>query len=146
MKSAINIFFSVAIILMFSFPAIAWSDAASAHAKKDSTTQDTDLRLLLNTFAAFAEEHIEGVLRGLNILSVTEEIESGEWDDMKGLLTEFSKSGITPAAVWFARPDGSYYTLEKGLTDQNLVTGPISPNSWQGNNVAGEPCYQQIRG
>jgi hypothetical protein len=64
-------------------------------------------------------------------------VRSGEWDTMKGLLTKFSKSGINASAVWFAYPDGSYYTVEKGLTDQNLRDRSYFPVLMAGNDVVG---------
>ncbi len=136
MKTIRLILFSLAVLILFSPPVEARGNVSSDRAEKDSK-QAADLRLLLNTFTAFAEEHIEGILRGLRILSSTEEVQSGEWNNMKGLLTGFSKSGIAPTAVWFARPDGSYYTVEKGLTDLNLLDRHYFPALLKGHDVVG---------
>jgi len=146
MKTIRLIFFSLAVLLVFSPPVKAWGDVSSDRAEKNSSKQVVDLRLLLNAFAAFAEEHIEGISRGLHILSATEEVRSGEWDNMKGLLIEFSKSGIAPAVVWFARPDGSYYTVEKGLTDLNLGDRPYFPALMEGHDVVGDLVINKSTG
>jgi hypothetical protein len=136
MKIIRLIFISLIFLILFSPPVKTWGAVSDARIEKDSK-QVANLRLLLNAFTAFSEEHIEGVLRNLHILSSTEEMRSGEWDNMKGLLTEFSKSGIAPTAVWFARPDGSYYTVEKGLTGLNLADRPYFPTLMEGHDVAG---------
>jgi hypothetical protein len=59
MKSVRIIFISVALIIIFSLPAIARGKIADT--KTDKKMSVTDLRLLLNTFTGFADEHIDGV-------------------------------------------------------------------------------------
>jgi C4-dicarboxylate-specific signal transduction histidine kinase len=65
---------------------------------------------------------------------------------MKGLLTEFANSGINAAAVWFARPDGSYYSVEKGLTGQNLRDRTYFPRLMAGNDVVGDLVISKSTG
>jgi hypothetical protein len=146
MKTIRLIIFSLAILLLFSPCVEARRTVSPSGEEKDSSKQIADLRLLLNGFAAFSEEHIEGILRGLHILSSTEEVRRGEWDDMKSLLTEFSNSGIAPTAVWFAHPDGSYYTVEKGLTDLNLGDRPYFSSLMEGHDVAGDLVISKSTG
>ena len=110
---------------------------SDVRANGEGTMQVADMRIILNTYTALAEEHIEGILRGLKVLSFTEEARSGDWNAMKGLLAEFSRSGITSAAVWYARTDGRYYTAEKGLTDRNIGDRPYFPRLMAGDNVVG---------
>ena len=145
MKIVRLIFFSLAILLLFSPCVEARGNASPARPDKDSA-QVADLRLLLNAFTAFSEEHIDSILRCLHILSSTEEVRSGEWDNMKGLLTQFSKSGIAPTAVWFARPDGSYYTVEKGLTGLNLGDRPYFSSLLEGHDAAGDLVISKSTG
>ena len=104
------------------------------------------MRILLNTFTALAEEQIRGVERSLKILSATEEAKSGDWNAMKGLLTELSSGGINAAAVWYARTDGSYYTVEKGLTDQNISDRPYFPRLLSGENIVGDLVISKSTG
>jgi hypothetical protein len=97
-----------------------------------------NLRLLLNSFAVLGEGHLENVLRGLKIISVTEEAQSGEWEKMRGLLAEFDSSGIKAAVVWFVRPDGSYYSVEKGPTSLNLRYREYFPRLMAGEEIIGD--------
>lgn len=96
-----------------------------------------ELKLLLNSFAALGEGHIQTVLSGLRLMSITEEVQSGNWDKIKPLLSELSKSEIKAAALWFARPDGSYYTVDKDLTGLNLLDLPYFPGLMAGGEVVG---------
>lgn len=95
-----------ALLSVFSLPAMAAEESSAVQDRGGTKMAST--RLFLNSFAALGEGHVESVLRGLKIISVTEEARSGKWENMSGLLTEFSKSGIKAAAVWFVRPDGTY--------------------------------------
>ena len=105
--------------------------------KKAARRKARTCGLSLNGYAAFAEEHIAGTLRGLKLLSFTEEVKSGKWAEMKGLLARFDKSGINAAAAWFARPDGSYYTAEGGLAAHTLADRPYFPTLMAGRDVVG---------
>jgi hypothetical protein len=106
----------------------------------------SDLRLLLNSFGALGEGHVENVLRGLKLISVTEEARSGEWENMRGILAEFGRGGIKAAAVWFVRPDGSYYSLEKGLTGLNLRDREYFPRLMAGGEITGDLVISKSTG
>jgi hypothetical protein len=138
MKTVNAIFASIALVLVFSLPAAAATgpDKPADSGARQAPDQ-AGLRLILNGYAAYAEEHIAGTLRGLELLSYTEEVKSGKWAEMKGLLAQFDKSGITAAAVWYARPDGSYYTAGDGLAAKKLSDRPYFPALMAGQGVAG---------
>jgi hypothetical protein len=123
-------------LLALSLPAKAAEKRAPVQDKKGVST--AELRLLLNSFAALGEGHLENVLRGLELISATEEARSGEWEKIRGLLAEFGRSGIRAAAVWFVLPDGSYYTVEKGLTGLNLNDRPYFPPLMSGEEITGD--------
>jgi hypothetical protein len=126
----------VVLFLAFAVPARAAEGRAELPHRAGADTEE--LRLLLNAFTALGEGQMEDVVRGLTIMAATAEAQSGKWEEMKGLLTEFSGSGIKAAAVWFARPDGSYYTAQMGLTGQNLKDRPYFARLMAGRIVAGD--------
>ncbi len=107
---------------------------------------EDDLRVLLNTFAVLGEGHVESVLHSLRLLSATKEAQSGEWENMRGLLAEFDRSGIKAAAVWFVLPNGSYYTVEKGLTSLNLSDRPYFPRLMAGKEIIGDLVLSKSTG
>jgi hypothetical protein len=125
----------IVLLLVFSVAAFAAEDKSVVRDQGEVNTQE--LRLLLNSFAALGERQIEDVLRCLTVVSATSEAQSGEWEEMKRILAALDGSGINAAAVWFARPDGSYYTLEKGLTDDNLKDRPYFPRLMGNKAVRG---------
>ncbi|MGC2424919.1 MAG: cache domain-containing protein [Nitrospirota bacterium] len=138
MKTVHTIFAAIAIALIFSLPASAQGlDKSAAEKSGAAQAKSADLRLILNGYTAYAEEHIGGTLRGLKLLSFTEEVKSGKWAEMKGLLARFDKSGINAAAVWYARPDGSYYTAGGGLAAHTLADRPYFPALMAGGDVVG---------
>jgi len=96
----------------------------------------TDPRTTLSALVAFTEENISGAMNGLQLLSVTEPVKSGDWEAMKPLLYKFSEN--VSGAVWFARPDGAYYTVEKGLMGQKLSDRQYFKPLMKGRVITGE--------
>ncbi len=121
------------LLLALSIPAIAAENPAAIQGQANIA----DLQTHLNSFAAIAEGHVADVLRNLKLIAMTQEAQSGKWENMKPLLTELSKSGIKAASVWFVLPDGSYYNTEKDLTGQNLRDRAYFPKLMAGEDVAG---------
>jgi hypothetical protein len=104
-----------------------------------------ELRLLLSSFIALGEGRIKDDLLSLKLLSATREVQSGHWKKMKRILAVFGR-GTDAAAVWFARPDGSYYTVEEGLTGQNLKDRPYFPKLMEGKDVTGHLVVSKSTG
>jgi hypothetical protein len=143
MKTA-RIILLVLLFLLLSLPAMSAEQMAPA--QDQGRLNIANFRLLLNSFAALGEGYIEDVLRNLKIMSVTEEAQSGEWEKMRGVLSEFNRSGIKAAPVWFARPDGSYYTVEKGLTGLNLRYREYFPRLMAGEEISGNLVISKSTG
>lgn len=136
---ALNTYFAVIIIMcLFSATTSASEVAPPVKQKDTAVVEEICAKPLLASFTAITEERLEGVLRELKLLSSLQETRSGKWNRMKGLLKNFAASDIKATAVWFARPDGSYYTVEKDLTDQNLRDRPYFSRLIAGNDVVGD--------
>jgi len=95
-----------------------------------------DGKIALSAMVALAEGHIKKTIDSLETLTMTEEVKSGNWEKMKDFLAKVQQSNV-PATVWFARPDGSYFTVDKGLTDQNLKDREYFPKLIAGEKVIG---------
>ncbi|MRR53318.1 MAG: hypothetical protein EG822_02245 [Deltaproteobacteria bacterium] len=134
------------LLLLLSFPALAAEAVPVNESGEAAATRVADMRILLNAFTALAEDHIQGTLHGLKILSATGAMQSGDWNAMKATLGEFSTSGIDAAAVWYARPDGHYYTVDKGLIDQTLSDRPYFPRLMAGASVVGDLVISKSTG
>jgi Cache domain len=134
----------VALFLIVSMSAMAAEYRPAVQDKSGLST--TELHLILNSFVALGEGHLESVLNGLKLMSVTEEVQSGKWENMRPILTAFAGDGINAAAVWFVRRDGSYYTVDKGLTEFNLRDRAYFPRLVAGEEVAGDLVISKSTG
>ncbi len=70
--------------------------------------------------------------------AITEEAASGSWERIKPLLAKIEKQEKGDAVAWFALPDGSYYTVDKGLMDKNLKDRTYFPSVLAGKISVGE--------
>lgn len=104
-----------------------------------------DGRVALSAMIALADYHVGSMLDSLELVAACEDAKSGDWEQMKDLLGQVQRQG-TPAAVWFARPDGSYFTVDKGLTDQNLKDRAYFPKAMAGETVIGELVVSRSTG
>lgn len=120
--------------------------ASSAIAAQAGENLTLDPRVGLNAYAALVEQELESARNGLQILAATENVVSGDWDSIKGPLAQFAKGRPTSAAVWFARPDGSYFTIEAGLTNQNLKDRDYFPGLMAGKEMAGDLVVSKSTG
>lgn len=100
----------------------------------------------LNAYAALVEQELDSARNGLRVLAVTENVVSGDWDRIKGPLAQFAKGISTSAAVWFARPDGSYFTVEAGLTNENLKDRHYFPDLMDGKEIEGDLVVSKSTG
>lgn len=91
----------------------------------------------LSGAVALIDNHIQSMVSTMQVLAVTDEVKSGNWDTMSGILTKFQESQIL-AAVWFAFPDGSYYSAGVGKGSGNLSDRAYFPKVMSGSTVVGD--------
>lgn len=105
-----------------------------------------DAKVGLNAYASLVEQefaHTQGTLR---VLASSDNAMSGNWDRIKGPLAVLAKNAPTGSAVWFVRPDGSYFTVESGLTNQNLKDRGYFPRLMAGKEVSGDLVISKSTG
>jgi methyl-accepting chemotaxis protein len=83
----------------------------------------TDARVALKAYQGLVEEHLAGILRAEKALAATSDARSARWTAIKPALKSLGTSLGTDAAVWFALPDGGYYTAEGDRAEQSLKAG-----------------------
>jgi C4-dicarboxylate-specific signal transduction histidine kinase len=103
------------------------------------------IRTVLSMMCALADSRIEGMANALTVAAQAQDTQSLEWDKLKPLLAAIQKR-FGPANVWFARPDGSYFTVDKGLTDKNLKDRPYFPKVMAGETSVGELVVSRATG
>jgi ABC-type amino acid transport substrate-binding protein len=103
------------------------AEAAPAGAQAD---------LYLDILAAETDGRLKAVLRPLEVIAVTTEAQSGEWQNIRPLLVAL-EAKEPDALTWYALPDGSYYTVSDGLESANLKTRTYFPVVLAGNESVG---------
>ncbi len=97
---------------------------------------EADAQSLLSAFVSYTDLRVRSVQQALEILASTSEVTSREWKEMEGLLGGYQKSD-RGLIVWFVRPDGTYYTVDKGLMDVKLSDRSYFPDLMAGRKVTG---------
>ena len=104
-----------------------------------------DAEMGVSALVALAESHINGYFNSIEALSMTQEVQSAQWDNMSALLKAVDDAG-TGGTVWFVMPDGSYYTVEQGETDENLSDRSYFDGLMEGNEVLGPVVVSKSTG
>jgi hypothetical protein len=124
--------------------AFSWMPVTSA---AKTPVVSLDPQAALGAYMGLVEEHFASIIRTERALALTTEARSGKWDSVKPLLDSFSNDLPTDATVWYARPDGSYYTTESGkLTDQNLKDRTYFPRLLAAQEVKGDLVISKSTG
>jgi hypothetical protein len=105
-----------------------------------------DARIGLNAFQGVVEDHLAGALNGLKALAATQDVKSGDWERVKGPLGQLSGDLPSDAAMWFARPDGSYFTVAAGTIGETLKDRDYFPALMAGKDVNGSLVISKSTG
>jgi hypothetical protein len=97
---------------------------------------ETDALRLLSAFASYTDLRLRSVQESLEILAATTEARSGRWEDMKGLVAGYQESDGGLVA-WYARPDGTYWTGDKGRMSVTLSDRDYFPDLMAGRDILG---------
>ncbi|MDD4928948.1 MAG: hypothetical protein PHP85_06695 [Gallionella sp.] len=113
-------------------PAISFAEPAS----EPRISSERAAESLLSAFMSYTDLRISSVQRSLEILAATTEARSREWGKMKDLLSGYQKSDAG-LIVWFVRPDGNYYTVDKGLMNVSLADRSYFPGLMADQKITG---------
>lgn len=127
---------------------LAQVPAARAPLKQPAVSQaysEVDAQSLLSAFAAYTDLRMRSVQQNLETLASTNEARSADWEDMRPLLGAYQRSdgGLVS---WFVRPDGTYFTPDKGLMDVTLSDRSYFPDLMSGRNVMGSLVVSKATG
>lgn len=100
----------------------------------------------LKSYQGLVEDHLSGILRTERAVAMSSDAKSGRWDLIKPILDRLGKDTRTASAVWFALPDGKYFTTEKGVIDQNLKDRSYFSRLMDGKDVIGELVISKSTG
>ncbi|HAH08431.1 MAG TPA: hypothetical protein DCM05_18205 [Elusimicrobia bacterium] len=91
---------------------------------------------LLSAIMTIAEERIRGTYGTVRLLAATDEVLSGKWDNMRELFQ--TAAGTLNGVLWYVRPDGVYFTADKGLMARKVNDRFYFPRLMEGEPVVGE--------
>ncbi len=115
----------------------SWGFAKGAATLAAPPVPAIDGRIGIAAAVALGEGHILGTVHSIELLAMSEEVRSGKWERMRGLLTRFKEVEIA-AVVFFAPPDGSYYAVEKGKTNVNIKDRAYFRKAMAGERAIGD--------
>lgn len=100
---------------------------------------------LLSAVGSLADAYLLQTRHTLEMLARTAEVQSGQWDRMKPLVSA-SVPPTLPQVLWFARPDGTYYTSAGGRVDPKLSDRAYFPQLMAGEAVCGDLVVSKSTG
>lgn len=104
-------------------------------------------QVVLKSYMGMVEEYLLGVLRNQRLIALTNEAQTKNWNSVKPLLMQLSKDLSTEATVWYALPDGNYYSTETdGLTKQNIKDRDYFQKLMQGQDIIGHLVVSKSTG
>ncbi len=125
-------FFLGVILSLVLMPLVAFAQPAP----EPPSVAERDAQSLLSAFMSITDLRIRSVQQSLEILASTTEAKTGKWDKMKGLLKGYQNSD-DGFIIWYVRPDGSYYTVDKELMDARLSDRDYFPDLMAGKKITG---------
>ncbi|MFA5254142.1 MAG: transporter substrate-binding domain-containing protein [Methanoregula sp.] len=90
----------------------------------------------VNAMVATTDGQMKAILRPYEVLALTDEARSGEWNRIQPLLAALMNKE-PDTWLWYARPDGSYYAVAEGLTSANLRSRSYFPTVLAGKESVG---------
>ncbi len=123
-----------------------WGQFSAQRAARDSVMIEGEVGL--SSLIALVEGHIGSMMRTMEVLAMTDEVKSANWNNMQALLTKFNEfqNPTVPSLAWFAFPNGSYYAVGIGLTDKNIADRPYFPKVMAGEAVLGDLVVSKATG
>ena len=104
-----------------------------------------DTKVGVSTLVALADCHISSYANALESLAITQEVQSGDWEEMSGLLANVEEAQVH-GTMWFVLPDGSYSTVELEQTGMNLSDRAYFPGLMAGNKILGDLVVSKSTG
>lgn len=125
---------AVAIGLLWSSPA---ARGTADPLSDEAPTFTVDGQIALHSFMALSDSHMKKLADLLHLLATTDDARSGEWERIRGRLDGVTAMTV-PAVLWFARPDGSYWTVAEGRAAGKLSDRAYFPRVLGGQTVLGD--------
>lgn len=106
---------------------------------------EIDGRVGLAALASLSDGHLEKIAKDFQLLALRDEVRSANWTVIQEPLAAVAAGNI-PALVWFALPDGSYWSVQGGKASGNLSDRAYWPRLMGGEIVLGHLVASKATG
>ena len=104
-----------------------------------------DGRVGLASLMALGDGHLQQIANDFQILARSEEVRSADWERIRGPLGAVEQLNVR-ALLWFALPDGSYWSVQEGRAAGNLSDRVYWPRVMAGQIVIGDLVASRATG
>lgn len=115
--------------LLLALAGTATASAQSPAVRGADSTFSVDGAVALASLMSLADGHLIRMAGFLEVLA-SGEARTSPWPAFRGRLDELGRHNV-PAVLWFAVPDGRYWTAAGEGEAGGPPTGPTSPGCWR---------------
>lgn len=109
-----------------------------AHAQQRSDPSFTvDGHVALHSFMSLSDAHLKQLADLLHLLAATDAARSGDWQRIRVPLGEVATMSV-PAVLWYARTNGTYWTVQQGRAAGTLADRAYFPRVLRGKTILGD--------
>lgn len=91
----------------------------------------------LDSFVSLSDAHIGATLHSLEAFAASSQARSGSWSEVAGALKTATQGNVA-LTVFYALPNGRYWTLAKGLQPVPIDDRPYFATVFSGKNAIGD--------
>lgn len=104
-----------------------------------------DGRIGLASLMALSDGHLQQIANDFQLLARSAEVRSTDWERIRAPLGAVEQLNVQ-ALIWFALPDGSYWSVQEGRAAGNLSNRPYWPRLMAGQIVIGDLVASRATG
>lgn len=109
-----------------------------AHAQQQPDPSFTvDGQVALHSFMSLSDAHLKQLADLLHLVAATDAARSGDWQRIRGPLGEVATMSV-PAVFWYARTNGTYWTVQQGRAAGTLTDRAYFPKVLRGQTILGD--------
>jgi hypothetical protein len=130
------------VLLVLALLALLACDNAGPAEPQDFVVEG---RVALASLMVLGDGHLQQIAHHFQILASSEEARSADWERIRGPLGALEQFNVR-ALLWFALPDGSYWSVQQGKAEGNLSDRPYWPRLTAGQRVIGDLVVSRATG
>lgn len=135
-----------AVALGLSVGTIAWARTpAPDDARAGAASIPMRAEVGLSALVALSDGHMRGVADDLALIAADDDVRSGDWARIAAPLGRVRDANVA-GAYWYAKPDGSYWTVDEGRAERRLSDRAHFQAAMAGRTVVGDLVVSRSTG